>query len=436
MKRVCASLTVGLFCLLALGCHSKPQSDAKPNSAGVSKGADNSSGGSDSTNGQKRDSAPADVVKISREDQSRAGIQVSAVTVRAMPQVLSTAAQVAMDEKHTQHIGTLADGRIESVFVLPGDPVRRGQTLATLHSHVVHETVAALTQAFAAVNRQQSAVTYATQARDRYAKLYSIQAASLEEKQRSEQELAQAQKDLIDAQANVHAEREHLAELLQVSPDSLRPGTLLNRELIPVRAVADGTVITRSITPGQVVSTGDEAFVTSDLSTVWVNAAVNEKDVPLIHIGQAAVVTVLSNQGTPVKSTATQADDSARSLRGRVSMIGDLVDPQTRTLPVRVLVPNPGTVLRPGMFTTAAIEEAATRVAIFVPSEALQDVNGIRIVFVTADGNTFQARAVKTGALSGNLVEVTDGLQPSDHVVVSGAFMVKGELLKGTVGEG
>ena len=117
-------------------------------------------------------------------------------------------------------------------------------------------------------------------------------------------------------------------------------------------------------------------------------------------------------------------------------MLGDVVDPQTRTLPVRLSVPNPGTRLRPGMFVTAAIAEPLTHTAIFVPADAMQDVNGFPVVFVTADGITFQARAVKTGAQTDGLVEVVEGLGPADHVVVNGAFMVKGELLKGTVGEG
>ena len=401
-----------LCCLLCAGCHGKQ--DAGGNTTPVTpaaKAADT-----------KDAAVPSDSVKILQEDQGRAGIAVAAVTVKSMPQTLSVPAQVVMDERHTQHIGALADGRIEAVQVLPGDSVRRGQVLATLHSHSVHETVAALAQAFAAVRRQESAVLFAGSARDRYARLYSIQAASLEEKQKADQELAQANKDLTDAQANVKAEREHLGELLQVSPESLRPDNLYDRELIPIRAPANGVVISRNVTVGQVVNTGDEAFVTSDLSTVWVSAAVNEKDVPRVHSGAGAAVT-LDPAG-------------ARSLPGVVSLLGDVVDSQTRTLPVRIVVPNRSILLRPGMFVTAAIAEPATREAIFVPTDALQDVNGFRVVFVTRDGVTFYAHAVKTGAESGGLVEITEGLTSQDHVVVKGAFMVKGELLKGTVGEG
>lgn len=413
------SITVLLLCVALTGCHRESgdgaKADARQSAAGVK---DNAAATSDA----KGRSVPTDSVRIAASDQPRAGIQWAAVTVRTMPTVIVSPGQVAMDERHTEHIGALADGRIQNVYVLPGDAVHRGQTLATLHSHTVHETVAALTQAFAALNRQQSAVRFATQARDRYARLFSIQAASLEEKQRSEQELAQANKDLTDADANVRAEREHLAELLQVTPESLKPNNLYDRELVPIRAVADGVVISRSVTVGQVVNTGDEAFLTSNLATVWVNASVNERDLPQVRTGAGATVT---QQGT---------QDAV--LQGTVSMLGDVVDPQTRTLPVRIVVPNRGTKLRPGMFVSAGIAAPVTHAAVFVPEDAIQDVNGFRVVFVTHDGTTFSARAVETGVQANGMVEITQGLTSADHVVVKGAFMVKGELLKGTVGEG
>ncbi len=90
---------------------------------------------------------------------------------------------------------------------------------------------------------------------------------------------------LVDAEASVHMEREHLSELLQVSPESLNPGNLYDRELIPIRSPIDGVVIARNISVGQVVDTGFVAFDISNLSTVWVTAAVNQQDLSLIQQG-------------------------------------------------------------------------------------------------------------------------------------------------------
>ncbi len=404
---------------------SKP--DAKESKQKSSGGGDNSGSNAGGKPGEQDKSSSGgaqanDVVKIPAEDQQRAGIQVAAVTVKRLPRTLSVAGQVALDEQHTSHLGTIADGRITAVNVLPGASVRRGQVLGTLHSHMVHETVGALVQAYAAVDRQHGAVVFAKQAQERYRHLYSIQAASQEEAQRTDQQVLEAEKMLVDAEANVHMEREHLSELLQVSPESLTPTNLYDKELIPIRSPIDGVVIARNVTVGQVVDTGFEAFVVSNLSTVWVTASVNERDLPMVH--RAAAVNIVM-QGYP-----------DRVFPGRVAMLGDLLDSQTRTVPVRVVVPNPGTSLRPGMFASAQIQEPETRSAIFIPQDALQDINGMKVVFVTRDGKTFQAKTVNVGTRSQGAVEVIDGLNPDDHIVVNGAFMVKSEMLKGTMGEG
>ncbi len=428
-----------LCCVLFAGC-SKKESSSKPGSsessskggAGGSKaggkgGDKNGSGASGSTAGEadktgKGGAQSNDLVKISQEDQQRAGIEVQPVDAQQVARILSVAGQIEMDEQHTTHLGTIADGRIMSVNVSPGMAVHRGQVLGNLHSHMVHETVGALVQAFAAVDRQRGGVVFATQARDRYHHLYSIQAASLEESQRSEQQVLEAKQMLVDAEANVRMEREHLSELLQVPPSSLTPNNLYDKELIPIRSPIDGVVIARNITVGQVVPTGFEAFVISNLSTVWVMAAVNQQDLSLIHTGVNAEVLT---QGYP-----------GQTFRGRVGMVGDTLDLQTRTIPVRLVVPNAGMRLRPGMFASAHIAEPSTRRALFVPEDALQDINGLKVVLVTSDGVTFQAKTVNVGTTSMGKSEIIDGLSPGDHIVVKGAFMVKSEMLKNTMGDG
>lgn len=414
-----SSLLFLLTCLVFAGCDSHKQSAVRSqdqnNDPGVAlaETTDKSSNGGAQTN---------DVVKIPADAQRRVGIQLQAVETQQVARDLSVAGQVQMDEEQTSHLGTIADGRITSVAVLPGAPVRRGSLLGDLHSHMVHETVGALVQAFADVDRQRSAVAFATQAQQRYHHLYSIQASSLEESQRSDQDLLQAQKMLVDAETNVRMEREHLSELLQVEPESLTPTNLYDKELIPMRSPIDGVVIARNVTVGQVVATGFEAFVISNLHSVWVTASVNEKDLPLVRVGVPAEV---ASQGYP-----------DQILHGRVAMIGDQLDPQTRTVPVRIVIPNPETLLRPGMFVTARITESQTRQALFVPEDALQDINGMRVLFTTTDGTTFKARTVNVGTRSQGKAEIIDGLNPQDRVVVKGAFMVKSEMLKGTMGEG
>ena len=421
MNYLKSSLPILMLACLLTGC-SKKKADADGSGS-----SDKSSSSASSTQDQPDKSAKGgaqanDIVKIPVQDQQRAGVQTAFVLVQRTPRTLSVAGQVALDEQHTSHLGTIADGRITAVNVLPGTPVRRGQVLGSLHSHMVHETVGALVQAYAEADRQRGAVNFAKQAQVRYHHLYSIQAASLEESQRSDQEVLQAQKMLVDAEANIRMEREHLSELLQVSPESLNPGNLYDRELIPIRSPIDGVVIARNISVGQVVDTGFVAFDISNLSTIWVTAAVNQQDLSLIHQGAAAEVV-----------TAGFPD---QVFHGRVAMIGDTLDPETRTIPVRIVAPNPATKLRPGMFASAHIAEPETRDAVFVPEDALQNINGMPVVFVTSDGVAFQARTVNIGTRSMGKAEIVEGLKPGDRLVVSGAFIVKSEMLKGKMGDG
>lgn len=418
-----ASTTLIVVCLLG-GCSKKEHGAGAPsNSSSDQAGSSTSSSTQDQPDKTGQGGAQAnDIVKIPLADQQRAGIRSDYVLIQRMPRLLSVTGQVAMDEQHTSHLGAIADGRITAVNVLPGAPVRRGQVLAALHSHTVHETVGALVQAYAAADRQRGAVAFAQQAQERYHHLYSIQAASLEESQRSDQEVLQARNMLVDAEANVRMEREHLSELLQVQPETLQPGNLYDRELIPIRSPMDGVVISRNISVGQVVDAGFVAFDISNLATVWVTAAVNQQDLSLVH------------QGSPVDVVTAGFPDQV--FRGRVAMLGDTLDPTTRTVPVRVVVPNPETKLRPGMFASAHIAEPSTRDAVFIPESALQNINGLPVVFVTADGVTFQARTVTLGTRSMGKAEVVEGLHPGDRIVVDGAFMVKSEMLKARMGDG
>jgi multidrug efflux pump subunit AcrA (membrane-fusion protein) len=195
-----------LTLLCVCGCSKKQgdMPDAKGSSKQGGSGGSASSGSGGSGEGKQGQAEPG-TVRIEAANQPKAGIVIAQVEARTLPQVLTVPAQVEMDDAHTSHIGAIASGRVTAVYVLSGQNVRRGMVLAQFHSDSVHETVGALAKAFADADRQRSAVAFAQQAADRYAKLYAIQAASLEEKQRAEQELKQAQQALTDALADVQS---------------------------------------------------------------------------------------------------------------------------------------------------------------------------------------------------------------------------------------
>ncbi len=409
------SLLVAVALALTLGCSSSSSSSTKPSS--------DSKGSSGATNTNSNKSQSQNTIAVLPSEQATAGIRLATIQPRSVPRTLSVPGQIAMDDQRTAHIGPYFDGTVTDVAHNAGDLVHPGEVLAHVHSHSLHETVGALAQNFANAARAQSAVLYAQQKHDRYAHLYSIQAASLEQQQSSQQELLQAQTELANAQAAVVMEREHLADLLQVPPASVTPATLYTYENLPIKSPIAGTIITRAITPGMVLQPGMEAYTISNLSSVWLIASVNEADLSHLRLGQHVTV----------RSTAWPNE----TFPGAVTLIGSTLDPATRTIQLRATIPNPRNQLKPQMFTTADIEEtgAAPRQALYVPEDALQEINGIQSVFVTADGTHFSPRALKTLPAVSGQVEITDGLHPGDRIAIAGAFTLKSDLLKGTIGD-
>jgi RND family efflux transporter MFP subunit len=418
-----AVLALGLAMVPVAGCSgggstggsgdsSKPQSDG-------AKQKKSQEG--DKQSGAGKQAGAATTIHVDTEQQRNAGIRVEQIRATEVPRTLEAPAQVMMDENRTVHVSSLVEGMVTAVLAKPGDVVARGTTLARVHSHMVHETIGALEQSMADARRRQAAVTFQQQRVDRYTHLYAIQAASLEESQRSQQDLLQARNDLANSEVMVQTERQHLADLLQVEPSSLNEGNLNARDEVPIRASISGTVMTRTVTPGQVLEPGTEAYTISDLGSVWIIANIAEENLSRVRRGDVVHVRTDAWPG--------------ESFEGRVTLIGSMLDPATRTVQVRATLANPQGRLKPLMFTTAQIAGFGTRQAVFVPEDALQDVNGVAVVFVTQDGTHFTPQTVKTAPPVNHQVEVLEGLRPGEQAAVAGTFMLKSELLKGTIGE-
>jgi multidrug efflux pump subunit AcrA (membrane-fusion protein) len=325
-----------------------------------------------------------------------------------------------MNEDRTSHIGTYTDGRVTQVYVNVGDFVHKGMVLARMHSHDVHETRAAYQTALQDVQRQRSALRYQEQTRDRMGRLYALKSASKQEVDKADTDVRSAQTDLANAETAVQKEVAHLTDILHLSASSLA-NIDETTEQVPVIAPASGTVVNRMITPGAVVEPGQEVFTVSDLSSVWMMASLIEADISKVHTGQRVRVLVQAYPDQPFE--------------GMVQRAGPQLDTTTRTLQVRVVIPNAGQKLRPGMYSTAQIDEGESTPALFVPEEAIQDVNGGSMVFVRTKPGVFEARAVQIAQRVRGEAQISQGLKPGEAVVFKGAFVLKSEMLKSQIGE-
>jgi cobalt-zinc-cadmium efflux system membrane fusion protein len=198
-------------------------------------------------------------------------------------------------------------------------------------------------------------------------------------------------------------------------PDDKISESDLHADTIPIKTPRSGIVMARYVTLGMAVNPGTQTFTVSGLATVWMMAAVNEENIGGIRIGMPVTVRVRAYPGV--------------TFGGQVVQLGPQLDPATRTLMVRVLVPNRDGRLRPEMFATAEIARGGSRSALFVPEVSVQNLNGNAVVFVRRPNSEFEARSVRTGARVDHEVEIVQGLKEGEEVVTAGAFVVKSQFL-------
>ena len=359
-------------------------------------------------------------VTIDGAAQEKAGIQVAKVQSMGVPEYLMASGQIVMNDERTAHIGTYTDGRVTELHANIGDSVRKGMILARMHSHDVHETRAAYETALESVTRQKTMVLYQQRMRDRMIRLFDLKSASRQEVEKAESDLKSAQTDLANAQISVDKEVAHLTDILNL-PASALPNINESTEQVPVVSTLNGVVIDRKISLGSVVEPGEEVFTVSDLNSVWMIASVNESDIAKVRVGNKA-------------SILSQAYPN-QAFTGQVTRLGTELDPKTRTLQARIVVPNPRRKLRSGMYVNAQLTQGISRPGIFVPEEAIQEINGGSFVFLRRPRNVFEAIPIQIAQHLNGRAQVSAGLRPGDALVVKGSFVVKSEMLKSQIGE-
>ncbi len=209
--------------------------------------------------------------------------------------------------------------------------------------------------------------------------------------------------------------------------DRVKKGEVLaiiesNESLVPykVKSLISGTVIEMHLTLGEVISDAAHAFIVADLSHVWANLNVYQKDLQFIKIGQKAVVT---------------AGSEMPEVQGKISYISPVVEEDTRTATARVVLPNSDGHWRPGLFVSAAVVKQESQVDVLVPKTALETFENRTVVFVkTAKG--FVPKPVSIGHKNTRSVEIIAGLQVGQEYVSKGGFTIKTELQKEAFGGG
>ncbi len=302
---------------------------------------------------------------------------------------------VTFDAARVSHVGPRTQGRIRRVPVGVGAHVAAGDTLVVLDSPELGAAQAQWLQARVARGVALRNFT-------RTERLFGDGIVS--ERRRLEVEA-----DLRDREAALTAALQALSAL-GADPDTTGSG------LFVIRSPLSGDVIEQHATPGEVVGPETSLFVVGELSRVWLVLDLYETDLRRVRAGM------------PVRIVADAFPD--RRFDARAELIGSVVDTVSRTVKVRVEIPNVGHVLKPGMFARAALALDVPAAAVGIPHSAVQSVAGRDVVFVPTGRNTFTARPVRIGPpRSGGWVQVFEGLARGDSIVTAGSFVLKAQLL-------
>jgi len=335
-------------------------------------------------------------IRYSAEFAKRAQIEMTSAERSNLAPSVSVTGTVTFDPEKQAAIGARISGRVRRIFKIEGDPVKAGDVLAEIESAELGHAQAALLSA-----KAHAAAATTNERREK--ELAQARISSNREAEVAGANAVSARADLAAAEQRVRA----LGGTADGSAGILRLATPIS-----------GKVIERHVSRGQSVEPTYTAFRVADLSSLWVQLAVFERQLTAIR------------QGDPV-DIFPQGADADQKVKGSVAYVGDVIDLETRTAPVRVEVDHPEVPLRPGQSVLAKIHtSAAAATSIVVPRGCVTSVDGKPTVFVAHDALSVEPRPVQLGGQDGDRIEIVSGLEVGERVVTAGVFALKSEIFR------
>jgi Cu(I)/Ag(I) efflux system membrane fusion protein len=312
-------------------------------------------------------------VKVSPARLQTLGVKTARAETAVVDAAVRAVGRVEVDERRIHDVAPRFEGWIERLFVsATGDPVKKGQALFSVYSPEL-------------VSAQQEL---------QIAERLSTGASAGE------------------AEAVAGAERLAQAARERLRNWNVAPGKG-DAARVTLSSPANGVVLEKRAVEGMRFAPGTAIYRIADLSSVWVLADVYEQDLARVRVGEAAQVTLDAYPG--------------RSFDARVAYLYPTLNAATRTTTVRLELPNPDGLLRPGMFAHAELATADRIPQVTVPRSAVIDSGERQVVFVVQGVGRFKPQAVKLGQRGSERVEILDGLAEGDEVVVAANFLIDAE---------
>jgi membrane fusion protein, heavy metal efflux system len=352
------------------------------------------------SHGRSNDQVPADNgpvvvvdgdrIKVPEHSPLRSHLAVQAVTPTPLDHAIVIAGQVDANPTLTVNILPPLTGRVTDILVQLGERVRRGQTLATIVS-------GDMAQARSDVEKARDALDLATKTRERTRSVGGVGGAAVKDIEAADSGVTQAQAELTRAQT-------------RLSSFAAQTGGKLDGRVLTLVAPRDGVVTALNVGKGGYVDDPTATMMTvTDISKVYVTAWVPEDQINNIKVGQEASIALSAYPGEVLTS--------------RVQSVSNVMAPDTRRLPVRMVFDNPNGHLIPNMYADVSFKVPQPP-QVIVPQSALLMNNDSTTVFVEVAPWTFVRRKVELGYDEGTQVRVLSGLSAGDQVLVKGGVLI------------
>lgn len=338
---------------------------------------------------------------MSPEATREAGIVVRPVTKDRLSIMLTLPGRVVPTQNGLAHVGTIVPGRVRRLMASEGSHVRRGQALAEIEVYDIGVVKGELMEARADVEQRRAAL-------DRQERLGKEGIGA----QRAIEEARAAYSQAVARQQSA----ESRLRAAGINPSSVRTGNFSS--VVQLRAPISGVVSRSHVALGEYLEPSKDAFEIMNTSVAWVDAQAQPAQASAIAIGDPGFLSV---------------GDKRKS--GRVIFISPTVDPESRTVTVRVEVDNNGLGLRSDMFVNIEFEQSAPGWGLVIPQSAIEVDNGTSYIYVEHRTNEFMRVPVEIGRRMGDRVVITGGLQENSRVVVKGIFYIRSARMKGELEE-
>jgi cobalt-zinc-cadmium efflux system membrane fusion protein len=329
------------------------------------------------------------------------GIDVRVATGGSIGRIVRLSGEVVYNTDRIAHVSPMVSGRVQQVHVSVGDRVEAGQAMAVLTSR---ELAAARSDYLAAVAKLELArENLGREKRLLSDKVGTTRAAAAARQAYREADIERNQ--ALNALFALGYSREQVAQITALEDKGFSAYQL--------RAPLSGIVTQRHITIGEVIGqeAADVPFVVADLSSVWVNLTVYQRDLAQVRAGMPVTI---------------QFSGDIPDARGTIAFVSPALDETTRTATARVVLEDPHSDWRPGLFVSGHIETGRETAGVVIPNSALTELDGETVVFVQTDAG-FEARAVRQGRATPEAVEIIDGLAKGERYAANNVLALKAE---------